>query len=247
MSGRHWVLAGGALFTIIVVALLIYGRSTHTEPTLLHVCWYQGHAIYKTPIEGAEQRGPCTRFDPLVWPQDQIPITVSARSHMGQALDEVESDAFRSAVAAINRRLGFEQFRLVDASQAASVQAVLGVPVEVGAGTESGLERGNNDRGNWANHSSTLRRARDFCVHQRRDSGYLRADLLARSGGSHDYLFRLYYHALSHCIGLAHDTFESSPMHPKIVEEAWRPGYKIRFFDLTDADRAKLRELYFSR
>ena len=246
MNTRIWLLGLGALFTLTVVVLLAFGISTHKEVTLLHVCWYNGHAIYKMP-DAKPDHGPCTQFEELVWPKSQIPLTISARPYAGPSLAEIEADTIRSVVSAINDRVGFEALRLVDSSDA-SIKAVLGVPVETGPAGGAGdlFRRRDSDLGDsGALRRAVFDRARGYCVHQRRpSSGHLEAELVLRSGGSPVYLFHLYYHELGHCMGLGHDDFQSSVMDPHILDHGWDGKMPLKLVRFTDVDRARLRALY---
>lgn len=248
MRQRHWVAAAGLLFVVLVIGLLAYGIRTHEEATLLHVCWYKGHAIYKDPMKDV-QNGPCTQFEELVWPKSQIPLTVTARSYQRPQLRAIEADTIKAVIAAINDDVGFEIIRLVDTSDA-SVRALLGAPVEVGPSTVTGHAHVYEHRYGALGRAGLQRQlvfdhARGYCVHKRAaGSDRLGAELLLRAGGSHNYLFHLYWHELGHCLGLSHDDFPASVMDPEIMDTGWQADRPMKILRFTDADRKRLQTEY---
>jgi hypothetical protein len=226
-----------AIFAAAMLALVLYGQATHTEPTFMRVCWTGDKVTY---IEGAseeENRGPCAEPEELSWPQSQLPITVTPVPPEGERWTEAMDDAVEAAVNDINRQLGYPHFGLVafppgdplDRPES-DVLVVYGAPYETGEGTV-GADR--------AAATCEITRKRDGA-----DGGgdaRLVGTIQLRDISDIHLTHRILLHELGHCgLGLAHDNFTDSPMYNWQDPEA--EGWTgVRF---SDTDREALRKKY---
>lgn len=169
--------------SVLAVAGVLYGVSTHTEAGLMQV----------TPE----------------WAADDFPLTVCPSSYVEP--QEAAVLAVHNAVSTTNTRLGFKAFE-IDCQGTPAVTVIVGVPAERGQMNEGGV-----------------------------------ADIRPRScavqtanTGTAELLDLVLQHELGHCLGLAHDDFESSIMRPRqspTPDMAFPPS-------ITDSDRAMLALRY---
>lgn len=213
--------------------LVAYGVATHWEPGLLRVCWTGAgglEARYEDAdsVDGQIANASCDRPEELVWPQSQVPLTVSAVEGNETVLivGSTRRRAIDAATDDINRQLGFRMLRpvtsVVPASVVVQVGAAMGVSSRTGAGA-SPLGYARHYRGD-----------RDSRLH-------CRGTVLSRvSDISTQYVVVL--HELLHCVGLAHDWSESSVMYPFTRDDIM--GHELRFVLISDRDRRRLAKLY---
>ena len=67
------ITVGAAVLAAVVIFLIVWGVTHHTEGEMLQVCWVNGEARYTDDTEGAH--GACDRPEELEWPEKQIPIS----------------------------------------------------------------------------------------------------------------------------------------------------------------------------
>jgi len=185
---KSWKFAVGVVIVLSVLAVagVLYGVSTHTEAGLMQV----------TPE----------------WVVDDFPLTVCPSSYVEP--QEAAVLAVHNAVGTTNTRLGFKAFE-IDCQGTPAVTVLVGVSAERGQMNEGGV-----------------------------------ADIRPRScavqtanTGTAELLDLVLQHELGHCLGLAHDDFESSIMRPRqspTPDMAFPPS-------ITDSDKALLVRLYGPR
>lgn len=226
------ITVGAVILATVAAFLVIWGVTHHTEGEMLQVCWAEdGSAQYvggielrtTNPAEGSLDE-PCTRPEELVWPEKQIPITLSAETADGQAVGEIayEGHLLESAVVGLNRQVGFELYRMGGGVHTTSAAVRFGGAFE-GAGELSAPP--------------------GYVTHRRVDNA-LRGHIWIRSDVVSDtrLLHLVLEHELLHLAGLRHDDFTLSIMFPMIREE-WRTGV-MSTAHVTDLDRSNLRRLY---
>ncbi|HEY5658859.1 MAG TPA: hypothetical protein VIY27_13800 [Myxococcota bacterium] len=146
---------------------------------------------------------------------DHTELTVGCRQYATGTVEEC--DAVRSAVSTINNRLGFPMMRYVDAT-ATDIEVTLGVPSD-GSLSEPGGDATLTGSGTTYEHCRVR----------------------TSNTGTSELLHLTLYHELAcHCLGLAHDDFDSSICR---AEQSSTPmgQFPPR---LTDFDRGLLRERY---
>jgi hypothetical protein len=233
---------GAGVLAVVAAVLVIYGVVTHSEPVLLQVCWHNGIAFYD---DGSVEEGgvetnhePCDRPEELVWPTSQLPLTVAASTPDGILLAPGASqrEGVDAAIRDINSQIGFTLFAPIDFGARASVV------VQVGAAMDSDRVRGVREV-----HGRGSRPSLGYAAHHRANGEIgvsLHCDITVYSSTGNlrgDYLVA--HHELLHCAGLAHDPDNpASAIYPFTVDDTmWELMQAAR---ITDADRARLRELY---
>lgn len=226
------IAVGAGVLAIVAVVLIVYGVATHTEPVLLEVCWVDDEARY---VEGTEvDDGPCEGSEELVWPKKQVPFTVAAT--MEEALLAPGSpgrEGLDSAIRDINSQIGCKLLEPVEDGAGASIVAGVGEAVDVSNRRNSGGDRAKGSTLGWARHrrmdGAGSRIYCDLVVYS--TAGNLRNEYLVA------------HHELLHCLGLAHDPNNpASAIYPLTMDDTmWDRMHAAR---ITDADRARLRELY---
>lgn len=227
---------GAGVLAVVVIGLIIYGVTTHSEPGLLQVCWVDGQARY---VEGTEvDDGACEGAEELVWPSSQIPLSVAAQAPDVQGFvsqGAPQREALDSAIRDINQQVGFALLASAGDGAGADIVVHLGEAVDAGGirGAGAGEER-----------SRPLGTAR----HHRTNSGgqlALRCDLHIYNVGSLRGEYLVIHHELLHAIGLAHDPDNpASAIYPFTADDSmWERMQAAR---ITDFDRALIRELYLT-
>jgi hypothetical protein len=214
------ITVGAAILLVAAIVLIIWGVTHHEEGGILEVCWVDGEARY---VEGSERdHGACEGAQELVWPQEQIPLTIAALSAEGQPLgeDAPEALALNQAVSDFNSQVGFELFRVGTGLQSTDAEAHFGGAIQSGS---SGPAPG-------------------YVTHRRMGgTGLLRGYLHVRSDVVADVrlLHVVLLHELGHLAGLKHDDFTLSIMFP-----ITRQMDAMSTAHITDVDRSNLQGLY---
>jgi len=222
---------GVALF-MVALALVIYGVVTHKEAGLLEVCWSPvGEAQYTNP-QDSDRRvtgGSCERPEKLVWPAEQIPLTVAATTDYNAvlAVGSAPRRALDEAIRDVNRQVGFFLLRASSDAVSASVLAQLGTAMgpSRGGGGETVL--------GWARHYLDVDGV----------GAPVRCEMFVLpTAASLRERYLVSHHELLHCVGLAHDDFESSAMYPLTEDDVWN-GLR-RSTRISDHDVRLLRSRY---
>jgi hypothetical protein len=214
-----------AVAAALAIVLIAWGVTHHEEGGILEVCWAgDGLAQY---VEGSEDdHGPCEGAEELVWPQEQIPLTVAPVSADGQPLasDANEVRVLGQAISDLNSQVGFELFRLGTGLQPSDAEARFGGAFLGGAGEPSPPP--------------------GYVAHRHGVSESYRGHVWIRSdvGESSRLLYLVLQHELLHLAGLAHDDFTASIMYP-LTRDEWEGG-AMSTAHVTDHDVALLRSLY---
>lgn len=163
----------------------------------------------------------------ITWEKSKFPLTVSTKAYEGSNAEA--SSAVQAAVKAVNSRLGFQALRNVSGVASADVQVTVGVPQDsTNNTTTSGYALALKDAGGFfrANISQTDPSHWSNCAIETSNTGIITIlDLVLQ-------------HELGHCLGLAHDDFNSSIMYPVQSEYDGLPP------TFTDSDKKILRGLY---
>jgi len=213
-----------------VIGLLIFGITRHTEGGLVEVCWVGGKAAYvdTNQIESLEvMNEPCERPEKLVWPQEQIPLSIFAVSSEGLPLaaNTDEMRVLSHAISDLNSELGFELYRLDDVLYQGG-----DVVVEFGGAIETGSESRKTYPGYIQHTKYSTNGYLQCCV-------YIRSDVVSEDRELYDVI----KHELLHVPGLGHDDFPSSIMY-YLTPSSWNSDNLGR--RITDHDRSLLRTLY---
>jgi hypothetical protein len=217
---------GAALLAVAAIFLIVWGVTHHTEGEMLEVCWSEdGHALYVSGSE--EDHGACEGAQELLWPQEQIPLTLAPVSSDGQPLaaDAPEVRVLHQAVDDLNRQVAFELYRVGAGLQPSDAEVRFGGAFLVGA------ERASPPPG--------------YVSHARLGGGpLLRGYAWIRSDvGSDDRtLYLVLQHELLHLAGLEHDDFPMSIMYP-FTHEEWEHG-TMSTAHVTDLDIDNLQRRY---
>jgi len=222
------ITVGAAVLAAVVIFLIVWGVTHHSEGEMLQVCWTDdgrpGYIDTSQIEEGEPVNGPCDRPEELVWPQKQIPIAVTATTPDGEALgpDSDESKALAHAVSDFNSQVGFTLLRME--RELGSANAVVRLGGAFQAGGESPPP--------------------GYVTHRRMPGGQLRANVYIRSDVAADsrLLHVVLLHEFGHLVGLAHDDFTLSIMYP-LSREEWGSG-EMSTAHVTDRDKANLRHRY---
>lgn len=226
---KKWLMIGiVVLIGTTAVVLLVIGVASHDERVLLTVCWdVSGKARYiDDEIERFNEADPCEGVEELIWAKEQIPITVSTVTTPidGEpsliSEDDSRHRVLDQTIHDLNRELGFEAF-----VRRSSGKTLVSAWVHFGGGIEA------------------KRPSHPGYVFHRRIDGKLEGHVYIRSDvESNDRLLSLVCrHELLHLLGLAHDDFEASIMFPVRTDDTFE---RMSTAHVTDADRARLRELY---
>lgn len=149
--------------------------------------------------------------DAVTWPRDRFPLTVCPEAYLDTSDDLLEAvTAVGEASDVINDRLGFPALEV--RTDDCDVRVTVGVP------TEPGMEPGGD-----------ARIAHGPICHVR-----------TANTGTSELRHLVLQHELGHCLGLAHDDFETSIMRPVQTPTPDRT-FPPR---ITDHDRDLLRALY---
>lgn len=212
------------MLTIAAIFLIVWGVTHHTEGEMLEVCWQpDGLAQY---VEGSEDdHGACEGAEELLWPQEQIPLTLAPVSSDGQPLaaDTPQVRVLGQAVTDLNRQVGFELFRLGTGLQPSDAEVLFGGAFLGGAGADSpppGYVTHRNGPGAYRGHV------------------WIRSDV----DSSDRLLFLVLQHELLHLAGLAHDDFPMSIMYPFTRDEWWTG--EMSTAHVTDRDVSNLQRRY---
>lgn len=214
---------GAAVLAVVVIFLIVWGVTHHEEGDLLEVCWVNGEARY---VEGSERdHGACEGAEELVWPQEQIPLTLASLTPEGQALgsDSDEVRALTHAVTDLNRQLGFELFRVAGGLQSTDAEVRFG----------GALEGESSPPPGYVTHRQM--------GHMLRGYVWIRSDVVADMRLLHLVL----EHELLHLAGLAHDDFTLSIMFP-VAHSEWDTDV-MSTAHVTDRDKSNLRLRYHRR
>lgn len=215
---KHWIMVAiAASLTIVVVILLVYGISNHSEPGLQRVCWQHGQAYYE-----GEPDLPCDPDLDLVWPEEQLPILIGVEALNDEGRRDGRSTV-ANAIEVWNHQVGFNVFQLVPEGDDSNAAAIVdwGVPVEVGH------SRGRE--GGWVSHRID-------------GNGRLLADVGIIHIATNRLAFLVTVHELGHLIGLAHDPYEASLMFPTTTDDSMED--RMRFSIVSSWDRNVLRNTY---
>ena len=224
MSGKVCKISGivGVIILFVLcLTLIFYAVAKHEEATLLEVCWDNGVARY---VEGAEiNDGSCDRPEKLIWPIEDIPLTVSTIDEDGRVLGLVEErrQAVDAAMVDINMQLGFRMFTPSSGLRDSSVIVLIGEVFEVQW----------HNKGVLAVAGHHMSKGRMLCsVGISPKVGSLRLEYLAA------------HHELLHCAGLAHDVDNrQSAMFPLTFDDT---SGQLRAARVTDMDKETLKTLY---
>lgn len=225
------VTVGAAILLVVVIVLLVWGITRHTEGGLLKVCWHNGIAVY-TPEETETiedinaDHVTCDRTQELVWPQKQIPIDLAPLSAERKRLDAdtPEVRALTQAAIDFNRQVGFEMYRVGAGFDVTDASVHFGGALQAGKiETPPG-------------YVSHVRVGRHGPV---RGYLYLRSDV----GADTRILHLVLLHELGHLAGLRHDDFTLSIMYPIVRSDWFAPA--LSHAHVTDYDRKLLRQHYY--
>jgi hypothetical protein len=216
------VIAG--LMAVAAVVLVIWGVTHHEEGGLLEVCWGEdGRAHYVEGIEGETR--PCEGPQELVWPQEQIPLTIAPVSAEGEPLgaDTPQVRVLGQAITNLNRQVGFELLRLGSGLQPSDAEVRFGGAFQAGEG-------GASPSPGYVSH------LRVGGTGQLRAHVYIRSDVESVDALLHGVLL----HELLHVVGLEHDDFRLSLMYPRTADD-WEAAYAVSTAHVTDYDIGLLR------
>lgn len=160
------------------------------------------------------------------WNRSRFPLKVFVH---GYDVSEPDADkAGKHALQQINERLGFQAFQQISLADAADIDIEIGVPQDTKPEPPSG-----------AMFDSLAEPGGMYRLIGNQESRWDKCYIATSNTGTDQLLDQVLQHELGHCLGLAHDDFDSSIMYPVqfIDDEAFPPR-------ITDSDRKALRELY---
>lgn len=165
------------------------------------------------------------------WSKSRFPLRVSSGAYAGDADAQAEAhEAVRSAVREVNWRLGFTVLKHVDGADS-DIDVVVGVPQypsdDPGAATD---QLALTESGGFYKLTG------DSGVKQ-----WVKCQIMTSNTGTIFVLGLVLEHEFGHCLGLAHDDFDSSIMYPTQRDWGTDSAFPPRF---TDSDRSLLRKLY---
>lgn len=221
------ITVGAGFLAVVVIGLIIWGVTHHTEGGLLCVRWHNGQAVYLEPsecesgVQGAEV---------LEWPPEEVPFTVIIFSADGEDIGE-GSQANR-VVAQIIREVNMQvRCQLVER---VFQEPPSGADIwfHWGAAYESGSEALGNHVPEYTEHRGA--------------GAPVSAHVTVRSGLSDRAAFLAGFHGLLHGIGLGHDDdYPGSIMYPLMIDDTNLDQMRLVF--ITDHDVALLSRLYCRR
>lgn len=203
------MLAFVAILTVVAAVLVVFGILRHNEPDLLHVVWSGGEvsAYFDEPQEFTE---------PLVW-EKPFPLLVKVLNDDRAPAWRV--DALHASIASFNRQVGCTIFRAapggVTSNENVDIWINLEAPREVWT---------QNSHAGSTRHYIAL-------------SGKMEAKIEIYGVPDMASALNAIEHELGHAVGLAHDNFVMSIMHPNAVTNS-------EFSRLTDHDKRTLRSMY---
>lgn len=204
---------GIVLLFAVAGTLVIVGIANHEEPGLMGICWEDdGSVSYE--VDGSDE---CPE---MIW-NHAPPFVVTAVTDNPHASDP--RAATRGVVETINHRLGFEllQFDSGECGENVDICVTTGVAHEPGFMDTSGS-------------------AAHFAVDVDGELPVLHCEARTSNTGTRELLGLVLQHELLHCMGLAHDDFDSS-----IMRETQRSTPDREFPPrITDSDRDLLRSMY---
>lgn len=217
------IAVGAAILAVVVVVLIVWGVTHHTEGGILQVCWGpEGEAQY---VEGAEQdHGACPGAEELVWSTTQIPLTLAPLAADGTPLaeDAPEQRVLAYVITDLNAQLAFELFRVGFSPQTPDA--------EVRFGGAFAADVTNPPPG--------------YVRHRRLDGTVLWGEVGIRSdvAAVDRLLYLVLAHELLHLAGLQHDDFPASIMYP-LTREDWADD-RVNTAHITDVDVNLLQSRY---
>jgi len=159
--------------------------------------------------------------DPILrWRPSDFPLQVYATQYSAegpQVLEAWRHTSLEDAIDTVNARLGFTAFARTPDGLLPHVRVTMGVPYNSA----------------W-DHSTTYSRMEWL------DDHYVQCEMKTSNAGTMTTLGWALQHELGHCLGLAHDDFPMSIMHPR---DDWRVDLRAYPW-ITDHDRGALRDAY---
>ena len=229
---KRGAIAGVVGLALVLSGLVIWGVCTHREGGLLEVCWKDNQAVYVGGTEG--EHGTCERPQELVWPKEQIPITLASFSAEGEPLPETapETKLLTRVVDSLNWQVGFTLFVPGAGLHPAAGRVRFGEPFQLGPRTE-------HVPAGYVRHYR-VGRDHDGDPHRAllRGDVHIRTDVAA----SDRLLQPVLEHELLHLAGLAHDDFVQSVMHP-LTPDDWSLDW-LQASCVTNHDVKLLQGLY---
>ncbi len=195
-----------AVLSAMAMGLLIYGALMHEEAGLMGVCFENGIPKQYEP-NGADE------CPPVQWDRDRFPLKVFG-TNARPGINYDAAGVTKSAIDAVNSRLGFDAMEWID-GQDADVVVTIGYPTGEGF-----LDAAGGD------------------ARLTRSDGRLLCFVRTANVSSEEMLHWVLYHELGHCLGLAHDESDQSIMRPRQHGQRWFGPW------ISDSDRSLLRELY---
>lgn len=231
-----WITIGAAVLTVVVIALIVWGVTHHTEGGLLCVRWHNGAAVYldQEECDGARQGA-----EKLVWPSEEVPLTVLLEADHpdenvgeGSQADRVSAQIERD----INAQVGCRLVKRVASEPRSGADLWL----HWGASYESSDASRRSTQGDRRGAENSA--APEWTVH-RGQGAPVEAHVTVRGGLSDRAAYMVAFHGILHGIGLAHDPdYPSSPMYPLTRDDT--DDDLMRPMRITDHDVELLRELY---
>lgn len=222
-STRTWLIAI-LVVAVVAVFFVVYGVITHKEGGFLQTCWQESHAFYVEDLAGEGENATCKRPEPLIWPRKQIPLSVVVFSSDNSQIKEQERGAriVKAAVDDFNLQVGkllFDMAKVQD--EEPDVVVIWGVPSIVG---DKGA--GNHKIGGYVTHAKL--------------GSTMQAIVKIREVSSDRLAYITTLHELAHTVGLAHDSFMSSLMYPRMITDE----LNTTTTRLTDNDVRLIRTTY---
>lgn len=217
-----WIRSNWIMLTVIAAifiaaaVLLIVGLLTHREAGLMGVCWGADGTVERY-LDAPTDDCPAVRWDGL-------PLRVKAMSNNPSPPDDPERAA-RRAIETINERLGFELLRYEEDGLDHCMEAHA-VCIRIGEPRQP----------RWMETAGDTMHFRGSG-----DGEPLYCEVRTSNTGTIELLDLVLEHEIYHCLGLAHDDFDSSIMRSTPMAHVPDGQFPPR---LTDSDRDLLRALY---